>query len=104
MNATVSAETPIQRVVEIIEREAVRRFPEAVVDRVIVEEASEFSDDDVLKVSVVLGDPEAIRPAAVVSFIGQLRRLLEGEAGEERFPVVSYFSKGEAAEIFPEAG
>lgn len=99
MNASVKAETPLQHIVESIERAARKRFPDALVDRVRVEDSD---DGDVLKIYVVLNDPEAINPKKVAGFIEQIRKTLEDEFDEDRFPLVSYFSKVEAAELFPE--
>ena len=102
MNASVQAETPTQRIVEIVEREAKKRFAKAMIDRVVVSEGIDGDEDSVLKIYVVLNDPDKVDPQKIVGFIGHLRNALEGGAGELRFPLVSYFSKGDAAELFPE--
>ena len=102
MNASAKAKTATQIIVEIIEREAQKRFAKAMIDRVLVGEGIDGDEDSVFKVYVVLNDPEKVDPKNILSFIGHLRKALEGEAGDYRFPLVSYFSKGEAAELFPE--
>lgn len=102
MNASAKAETPMQKIVEIVEQEAQKRFAKAMIDRVVVTEGADGDEESILKIYVVLTDPDKIDPRKVVGFIGHLRNALEGEAGEKRFPLISYFSKGDAEELFPE--
>ncbi len=102
MNASAKAETTTQRIVEIVEREAQKRFAKAVIDRVLVGEGVDGDEDSVLKLYVVMDNPDKMDTKNIVGFIGHLRKTLEGEVGDDRFPLVSYFSRDEAAELFPE--
>lgn len=101
MNASTDARTPVQRVVAVIEKEAQKRFKEASVQRVIVDESD--NEGDTLRVFVVLNDPDSVKGKEIAGFIERVRNALESQLHDDRFPLVSYFSTGDAAELFPEA-
>lgn len=100
MNASCNPQTAVQQLVATVERAAKQRFERAMVERVVLDD--EFDDRDVVKLYVVLGDPDALDISKALSFIGDLQDVLEAELNDERFPVISYFSSEEAAELFPE--
>lgn len=102
MTATTTAETPLQRVLEIIEREARARFGDALVGEV---EAMEDEDDDgwqFLVVRVLITDPDQIDQDRLVGFVRKLREALERDANETRFPVVTYDAAVPGPEVMPD--
>lgn len=100
MTATTSAQTPIQRIVEIITVIAEARFDAATVDHVDV---IENGDQELLSVRVIVRDDATIPGSRMTGFIREIREALEERANEFRFPVVSYVPKSEVEEKNAEA-
>ncbi len=90
MTATASAQTGLQRVVEIVEREARSRFGEVQIANVEVSEDEDTEGWPFLAINVIVHDSRKLNSAKLVGFIRKLREALEHEAGEDRFPVVTY--------------
>lgn len=76
-----------------------RQFSNAVIHAVAVKPDVDHDGDAILRVTVMVGDGiERLDPERVADTLGRLWFEL-GEAGVDSFPIVSYMSKADAAEL-----
>lgn len=86
----------------VIEQVVRSRFSDDVIQSVKVEETQDHDGDDVFVVNVVFSGAGPLDEKKTSSIIRYIRRELR-ELGDERFPIISFMSEGDAARMRPEA-
>ncbi|MGF1502443.1 MAG: hypothetical protein ACFBSD_11560 [Paracoccaceae bacterium] len=90
MTATTTPQTPLQKVCEIVEREARAWFGDVQIAKVDVGEEEDSEGWSFLAITLFVTEPDLLDPKRLVGLIGKLRDALSSEIGEERFPLVMY--------------
>lgn len=84
---------------ELAETVIRRQFSDAVIHAVAIKPDVDHDGDAILRVTVVVQDGvEKLDPAQVVDTLSRLWSEL-GEAGIESFPIVSYITRSDAAQV-----